>query len=499
MKLAKSVYVIAALAVIAHIVCITQYGIFRDELYYLACSEHLDWGYVDQPPLSIVIAWFARNVFGESLFAIRILAVLAHAGLVLLTAGIAKQFAGGKFAQSMAALCSAIAPIYLGTTHFFSMNAFEPLFWMGCVYIAVTIFNGASEKRWLWFGVLAGLSLENKHTTLFFGAAFVIGLLLSPQRRHLIRPWIWLGGLIAVALFLPNLLWEMRHDFATIELLNNIAHSHKNSPVGAWSFFGAQLTLMNPMTAPVWIAGLFWLFRSRDYRALGWCSVALFLEFVVMKGKVYYLSPVYPMLFAAGSVWLERASRAVPFGRAVAVALVTIAGVILAPLALPILPVETFIAYQKRLRLEPPATETHRLGKLPQFYADMHGWPEMAATVAGVYNRLSPADKAKCAIFGQNYGQAGAIDFYGKRYGLPKAISAHQNYYLWGPRGATGEVMIVLDDDRETLLKIFDQVEEVAVVRHPYAMPYENDKPVHLCRGMKLPMRELWPRIKKWI
>src|SRR6185436_16511388 len=215
--------------------------------------------------------------------------------------------------------------------------------------------------------------------------------------------------------------------------LNNIAHSHKNSPVSAWSFFGAQLTLMNPMTAPIWIAGLFWLFSSKTYRALGWCAVALFVEFVVMKGKVYYLSPVYPMLFAAGSVWLERQSRAVLFGRAVAVALVTIAGIVLAPLALPILPVETFIAYQKRLRLEPPATETHRLGKLPQFYADMHGWPEMAATIARVYNGLTPAEKAKCAIFGQNYGQAGAIDFYGKRYGLPKAISGHQNYYLWGP------------------------------------------------------------------
>src|SRR6185436_3182487 len=156
MRLPRLVVVIAALTVIAHLVCITSYGIFRDELYYLACTEHLDWGFVDQPPLSILIAWFARNVFGESLFAIRILAVLAHAGLVLLAAALARQFGGGKYAQAMAALCAAVAPVYLATTHFLSMNAFEPLFWMGCVYIAVTIFNGASEKRWLWFGVLAG-------------------------------------------------------------------------------------------------------------------------------------------------------------------------------------------------------------------------------------------------------------------------------------------------------------------------------------------------------
>ena len=494
--MAKSVWLIAVLTFVAHLVCINQYGVFRDELYYLACGEHLDWGYVDQPPLIALIAWFARHVFGDSLFGIRILAVLAGSALVVLTAMLARRFGGGAFAQSMAALCAAVAPIYLGVAHFLSMNAFEPLFWMGCVYIALTIFQGASEKRWIAFGALAGLSLENKHTTLFFGLAFVIGLLLSSQRRHFLRPWIWIGGVVALLIFLPNLVWEVRHDFATVELLRNIAHSSKNTPVTPWSFFTGQLILMNPITAPLWIAGLVWLIRSREFRALGWCFVALFVEFVVMKGKIYYLSPAFPMLLAAGATWLERAPRA---ARAASFALVAIAGALLAPFGLPILPVETFIAYQKRIGLEPPATETHHVGKLPQLYADMFGWPEMAATVAQVYNRLTPQEKARCAIFGQNYGQAAAIDFYGPRLGLPKALSAHQNYFLWGPRGFTGEIMIVMDDDRETLETLFEQVEEVAVVRHPYAMPYENDKPVHLCRGIKMPIGELWPKIKKWI
>ena len=140
-----------------------------------------------------------------------------------------------------------------------------------------------------------------------------------------------------------------------------------------------------------------------------------------------------------------------------------------------------------------------RLGPLPQQYADMFGWPEMAAVVARAYNNLSPADRAKCAIFGQNYGQAGAIDLFGPKYGLPKAISGHQNYYYWGPRGATDEVMLVMDDRREVLEKLFDHVEQVGVVHHPYAIPYENDKPLHLCRGLKMPMKELWPKVKKWI
>ena len=492
---------IAALAVIAHLVCIDEYGIFRDELYYLACTQHLDWGYVDQPPLSIAILWLVRHTLGESLFAIRILAVLAHSGLILLTAALARRLAPPRaaalhWAPSMAALCAAIAPVFIGTTHFFSMNAFEPLLWMGCVYVAVTIFEGASEKRWLWFGVLAGLSLQNKQTTLFFGAAFVIGLLLSPQRKHLARPWIWLGGLVALAIYTPHLIWQVQHDFATLELLRLIAKSSKNTPVTPWSFFTGQLTLMNPITLPIWIAGLVWLFRSRTHRALAWTFVALFALFVAMQGKVYYLSPAFPILLAAGALWLERFNIAV---RSIAFALVAIAGIIIAPLALPILPVETFIAYSQRLGLAPPATETHRLGKLPQHYADMHGWPEMAATVARVYNNLTPEEKARCAIFGQNYGQAGAIDFYGPRYGLPKAISAHQNYFFWGPRGATGEIMIVMDDEKETLEQLFTHVEQVAVVHHPYAMPYENDQPVHLCRGLKMPMRELWPKIRKWI
>ena len=332
---------------------------------------------------------------------------------------------------------------------------------------------------------------------LFFGLAFVIGLLFSENRREFLRPPIWIGGVIAFLLFLPNLIWEARHNFATIELLNNIAHSGKNAPVTPLSFFTGQIILMHPLTLPIWIAGLIWLLMQPRYRALGVTFIALFVEFVVMKGKVYYIGPAYPMLFAAGSIVVDRA-LATRWRPAIAGALVT-GGALVAPMALPILPVETFIRYQQRLRIGAPRTESMRLGSLPQQYADMFGWPEMVAVVARAYNNLSPADRAKCAIFGQNYGEAGAVDLFGAQYGLPKAISAHQNYYLWGPRSYTGEVMLVMNDRREVLEAIFDHVEQVGVVHHPYAIPYENDKPLHLCRGLKVPMKELWPKIKKWI
>jgi Dolichyl-phosphate-mannose-protein mannosyltransferase len=490
---------IAAIHLAVQLFCINQYGYFRDELYYLACSEHLDWGYVDQPPLIAAIVWLVRHLLGDSLFALRILPAIAGTALIVLTARIARRLGASPGAQIAAALCTLVAPGYLASAHLMTMNVFEPLFWMGCACVALVILQGGSQKLWLLFGAIAGLGLQNKHSMMFFGSALVLGLLLTEHRRVFMKPWIWLGGAIAFLIFLPNLIWEVQHDFATVELLRNIARSNKNEPVTLWSFFTGQTVLMNPLTLPVWIAGIWWLLRNRTARPLGIAYVAMFVQFVVLKGKIYYLAPAYPMLFAAGAIfWAERR----PAGRRLAyayVALIVLAGAILAPLAIPILPVDTFIAYQRKMGLEPPRLETHRLGPLPQLYADMFGWPEMAAVVARAYHALPPAERARCGIFGQNYGQAGAIDFFGPRLGLPKAISAHQNYFYWGPRGYTGDCLIVMDDDRETLLTIFEDVQQVGVVGHPLAMPYENGKPVHLCRRPKVPLDQLWPKIKKWI
>src|SRR5437762_2302423 len=343
MRVAKSVWFLAAITVVVHLICITQYGYFRDELYYLACGEHLDWGYVDQPPLIGLIAWLIRHTLGTSLFAIRILPVLAHASLVALTGAIAARLGGSRFAQLTAALCTMIAPLDLACGQFLSMNCFEPLLWMGCVYAYL------AGRRWILFGTLAGIGLENKHSILFFGLAFVIGLLFSEDRRELIRPRIWIGGAIAFAIFLPNLIWEVQHNYATVELLNNIAHSHKNAPVTPWSFFAGQIILMNPITFPVWLSGVIWLMRQPRYRALGVTFIALFIEFVAMKGKIYYLGPAYPMLYAAGGIVIERALSM--RWRPAVIAAIAAGGAIIAPLAIPILPVNTFIDYQQRLHL----------------------------------------------------------------------------------------------------------------------------------------------------
>ncbi len=487
-----------------HVLADSNYGYFRDELYFLACGRHLAWGYVDQPPLIAAIAEFSRWLLGDSLRAIRFFPALAGAAKVLLTGLVTRELGGKRYAQVLACVAVITAPIYLGIDHLLTMNAFEPLFWMGCAYVAIRIIKGGSPKLWLVFGALAGLGLENKYSMLFFGFAFAVGLLLTPQRKVLRSPWIWIGGAVAFLVYLPNFLWEIRQHWPMFEILNNIQQSNKNTPVNLLSFFLGQLLLMEPLAAPLWLAGLAWFFFSKagkPFRLLGWTFVVLFATFVLLHGKVYYLAPAYPMLFAAGGIaaegWIER--RRAAWLKPAITGVLIVAGVILAPFAIPILPVETYIAYQKALHLEPPRTEQHKMGPLPQGYADMFGWPEMVAKVAEVYTKLTPEEKSECAIFAQNYGEAGAVDFFGPKYGLPHALSGHNNYYLWGPDDYSGEVMIVMGDRREVLEKYFDHVEFGAVFQNPYVMPYENNLPIWVCRGAKVPLRELWPHVKVYM
>lgn len=488
---------------ILHMLVNDRYGYFVDELYYLACSHHLAWGYVDQPPLIAVITWIERMTLGDSLHALRFLPAVAGGLLVLLSGLIARELGGRHYAQLLACVAVIVAPLYLGLGNLLTMNAFEPLFWMGCALVAIKIIKGGAPKLWLLFGLLAGVGIENKHSMLFFGFGFLVGLLLTAERRFLRSPWVWLGGLLATFIFVPNLVWEIHRGFPTIELLRNVHMSGRNVTLGSASFLAQQILVMHPLSAPLWLAGLWYFLHDetgRRFRVLGWTYLIILLCFLVLKGRVYYLAPAYPMLFAAGAVafqrFAERGNRAWLKPAYVVVLLVT--GALLAPFAyFPMLPVETYLAYSRALHFEPPRIETHRMGPLPQIYADMYGWKEMAETVAGAYNKLSPEDKQRCAIFGQNYGQAGAIDFFGAKMGLPNAISSHQSYFYWGPRNYTGECMIIMDDTPDKLSKEFDSWEKVATVYHPYSMPYEHFD-VYLCRRLHWPLAQVWPRLKNW-
>ncbi len=500
-RIAPPVLWVTMVKLLVHVAVSQRYGYFVDELYYLACARHLDWGYVDQPPLIAVVARFVEATLGNSLVLIRLVPAFAGGLEVLLAGMIARELGAGAYGQGLAALATLVAPGILTIDGFFSMNALEPLFWLGCAWLLIRILKTDNSKLWLWFGILAGIGVENKYSMLMFGAGLVVGLLLTPERRLLTSPWPWFAFGAVILIFLPNLIWNVHYHFPFLELQANIRHSGRDVALQPAGFFAQEALAMHPLTLPLWLAGLWFFFSAegRRFRALGWAWVFTAVVIVVVSPRIYYLFPAFPLLFAAGAAVMEKAL--VPAGRlwlkrAWPVAL-AVTGCLLAPLAIPLLPPETYVAYTKTLHIDQPAIERHRLGPLPQIFADQFGWEEMTAAVADAFHRLPPEVQVKTAIFGQNYGQAGAIDLFGPRYGLPPAISGHQNYYLWGPRGYTGESVLVMDGTPETLGRQFSFVEKVGTVRHRYSMPYQQFD-LYYCRGLKQPLAELWPQLKQW-
>jgi Dolichyl-phosphate-mannose-protein mannosyltransferase len=493
------VLAIAAADLVFHLLIANRYGIFRDELYYLTCSEHLGAGYVDQPPLIAFIAWIARHVFGESLIGLRFLPALAGAAMVWLTGKLARELGGGAFAQGLAALAAFAAPIFLLMSHWLTMNAFEPLIWLGCAWCIVRAINRDEPRYWLWFGVLIGVGMENKYSTAFFAFAVVGGLLLTPQRRFLASKWIWLGALCSLLIFLPNFIWMARHNFPFLELMHNIRSGHRDVVRGPVAFIADQAMLLNPILFPLWAGGLLWLFASRlggQFRILGWIYLLVLGAFIALKAKNYYVAPAYPMLFAAGAVAFENLHR-LKWARPIYVVAIVLMASLLAPLSVPVLSPANYVAYQKMLGIAPLKAENQPTGPLPQHFADEFGWEDMARKVGEIYNALPPEQRAKTAIFANSYGQAGAIDFFGKKYGLPKAISNHQSYWLWGPRDYTGESVIVLGSDGTGDRKHFGSVEVVGRTDHPYSRRDEHFD-IFLCRDLNTTLPALWPKAKKW-
>jgi 4-amino-4-deoxy-L-arabinose transferase-like glycosyltransferase len=341
---------LAAVKLLLHLYAGRRYGYFCDELYYLACADRLAWGYVDQPPLIALVVKIARLLLGDSLPALRFVAALAGAGKVLLTGLLARELGGKRFAQGLAALCALAAPGFLALDSLLTMNAFEPLFWMGCACLVVRIVGTGNARLWLWFGLLAGIGLENKHSMLIFGFGLIAGLLLTPQRRFLRTRWLWIGGLLAFLIFLPNLLWNVQNHFPFLELQANIRRSGRNVDLTPLAFLAQELLAMLPMSAPVWLAGLwFFFFRAegKPFRALGWAWLTAAALILALSPRIYYLFPAFPLLFAAGGVLWEQwlAGARVQWVKPAYVVAIVLMAAVLAPTMVPVLPVETYIRY----------------------------------------------------------------------------------------------------------------------------------------------------------
>ncbi|MEI9984334.1 MAG: glycosyltransferase family 39 protein [Aliidongia sp.] len=476
------------------------YDYFRDELYFIVCGQHLAWGYVDQPPLVPLIARLARMLFGDSLLGLRLVPALADAALVALSAEAARRLGGGSFARWLAGLAVLAAPVFRVDGLLLSTDSLQPLTWLAA---ALAIIAATERKRpgaWYALGVLTGIALLDKYMIAFFLAAAGIGLLLTRERRALARPAPWLAGGLALLIVLPNLWWQQSRGWPFLEL-GAAAAGGKNLTYSPLAWLGQEMLLMSPLTAPIWLAGLAGFATWPRLARMRWLAIAWFVLMAMMllvHGKPYYPAGIYPILFAGGAVVIEAAIRN-GAGRAAIAGVTVLGGLVTLPFALPILPVDDFIAYEQAIGLKPQTGEKQALGALPQYYADMFGWREMAATVGRAYQALPPDDQARAVFFGNNYGEAAAVDLFGGPWRLPPAISGHNSYYLWGPDGHDGSVVLLFSRrSHEAMLEYCDTAEPVGQTDAPHAMPFETGLTLWLCRGSKPPLQERWPALKHY-
>jgi len=494
--------VLCAAKLLLHIfTSVQRYGYFRDELYYLDLGRHLAFGYVDCAPLVAVYARIAL-LLGGSLAALRTLPALAGTALVALSILIARELGGRRYAQWLTGIAVLLCPGILVMDSFLSMNAFEPLFWMAGAWAVARFLRTGNSHLWIVFGVCIGLGIENKHSAAFFAVAAVIALLLTRHRSEFLKPWIWIGIAVAFALFAPNLIWQIRHHFPTLEDLENVRRTHKDIILGPGAFVARQILDLHPILFPVWLTGVLWTLWSRRWRLLGLTFVVLFVMMELMHGKEYYLFPIYPMMFAAGSVaiaqWLSR-FRKLTLATTLRTAILTV--VVLAmtatvPVSTWMLSPENYLAYARAIGSTPKKIETRQQSILPQAMADQFGWREMVAQTAAIYNALPPEERAQTGLLTGNYGEAGAIDLFGPKYGLPRAISGHQNYWYWGP-GTTHYTNFILYEWDLSDVEKACQSWQAFPHYSKYGMGEENT-PIYLCMGARFDLGKHWDRWKHW-
>jgi hypothetical protein len=485
------------------------YGYFRDELYYIICGRNLAWGYVDHGPLVALQAKLAIALFGKSLAGLRALSAAAGAGRVFFTGILAWSLGGRRPAQSLAMLGVLVAPQYLGTDSYLSMNSVESIFWMSCLLAIILILRGGSEKLWLLYGLSAGLGLLNKPSMTFFLVALLAALLLTPQRRLLASKWAAAGVALLILIALPNLLWQIHNHWPTLEFLRNGELENKNVKLAPLPFIGKQILNLQPATLLIWGAGLVWLLRNplaKTWRWLGLTYLFFLAIMMTLHAKDYYVAPIYPILFAAGGIAWEHhfaKRKAVADNRIFAFPVMETVllafGLILLPMSIPVITPQAWITYAKSLHLYNASdnTENQALGPLPQFYADRFGWQEEVDQVRRIYRSLSSEDQQKVGIFCSNYGEASAINFLSDD--LPPAISGHNNYFLWGPHERTGEVMIIITGATpDEVRHYYTDVEVAGRMDNPYSMPYER-RNIYLARGRKINLLTGWADVKHYI
>jgi hypothetical protein len=494
-------WIAAAATFTFHLAANPHYGFFRDELYFIMCGFRPDFGYVDQPPLVPLLAALTQ-LGGHSLVLLRAVPALFAAASVFVAIALATELGGRAFARFVTAIVVALSPVLLAFGGKVGTDEANPFLWTLAAYALLRVVRGGEEWWSLVAGAALGIAVETKFSELFFGTALVAAVLILPERRIAASRWFLAGVLLYGVIALPTALWQLAHGLPMLELLRNGQHG-KNAVVGPLAFLGQQLIIAGLFYAPVWIAGLVFLARETTTRFLALTFVLLMLAMIVLHGKHYYPAAIYPIPLAAGCVALERWTARLPVIRPVIALALVLGGLVFVPFVLPVLPEQTYLAYEAgvlnalHLNRDATKTENHADSALPSDFADMHGWPELATTVERVVATLPPGERERAVIVASNYGEAAALEFFG--HGLPPVVSGHNQYWLWGPRGRSGDVLIDVNGDCGAKDHLFASAHRAATAGTPYAISYERNLPVMVCRGLRVPLVSLWPRLKFYI
>jgi hypothetical protein len=477
--------VLVAVAVTALLVGFAnRYGYHRDELYFLAAGRHLAWGYPDQPPFVPVMARVLSAIAPGSLMVLRLPSAFAAGAIVVLTGLLAREFGGDRGAQVLAAASMAIAALLLGAGHLLSTTTYDLLSWAILLWLVVRILRTGHDRLWLVVGLVAGVGLLDSDLAAFLLGSVVVGLLLVGPRRPFASPWLWVGGAIAAALWSPYLVWQASHGWPQLDVSRAIAAGRSGTSAPRAVFLPFQLGLVSPFLAPIWIAGLVNLFRDHDLRwarALAWAYVLLALVFVATGGKPYYLGGMFPLLLAAGAPaavrWLRRgdqARRRLALGAAFVLSSGSIA------ITLPVVPVAS-------LHSTPIVSFNYDAGETV-------AWPTFVREIASVYDTVRADD---AIVLASNYGEAGAVDHYGQRYGLPHAYSGQTGYWYWGPPPAAARTAVAVGFTRPEITRAFTGCRLAARLDNHLAIDDDEQRaPVWVCTDPVAPWRVLWRRFR---
>jgi hypothetical protein len=472
-----------------------RYDSFRNELYFIACGRHPAFGYADLPPLVPLIA-AATQLFGNSTWLLRIPSILAALALIPLTADFARVLGGDRTAAWMAAIAAAIAPMLIVVASTLGTPSFEAIGWTLTAYLLARALIRGESNLAIWAGVVAGITMETKYGIAGWMIGLGIGIVLTSARRLLSRRELWIGVAVAIVIAAPSLIWQALHGWPFLESIH-YARENRNFTGTPIRFEIHQIVAMNFVLAPLWIAGIVAPFTSPKLRDARFLSIAFIVATIIIfgsHGKDYYLAAAYPTMFAAGAVVCTRIPRwlqALWFGFAIAMTAIAL------PVVLPILSPPALAHYLDAHHLRPRPSEREGIGApLTQLFSDELGWRSMEQQVGAVYRALPPEERARAAIMASNYGEAAAIDVYGRADGLPPALCGQLEYYFWGPRDYDGSVIIHINGDPDMWAQICDKSEVVGQFGGPYVMPYENG-PIILCHGLHHPLPSIWDHFRR--